>query len=584
MTPRFKYLFFLIFYSTIIPVCLYSEPLIIRETEDTPDILAYQLTEYPVNINTAPVDSLLMVPGFDQITVENIIKNRPFSSVNSALVEAGFSPGEINTLIPYLTLRPSPRIIPEEVQGNFSSWLDYGNQPAHLEKPQPWDLKTTLFLRYRSYQTGWCFEQDRGEQKFPDLINGYIDYQGSSFRVLGGTQQIKTGAGLLLGRGQFGLRLFPSSLFSIRGYRGSTELGLPLGLFTQYSHHWVNSWVFTGVRFYDAILDSNNQATSLNTQGEHVSDLEIQRNRNFRTTEIDAGLNIPSVNAGLLFTSQHYSHPLFITSSSSATSQTGIALVFRPSFHNTDIFGEIAKINTGPLGGYLGILSSFSKFRLLMAARHYQKDFYLPTSNPPSETRGENEEGIYLDVKTLYTRIKFSSFFNYSREVSDPSANWRTELHSELSLNIKSKTNLSLSYRFQSKKGESSGFPGIYPTRQQFRIDLQNEFIDICYLKCIATDSGFYNQGNAVAVHTRLNLDKFSMGLFGAAYQTDSYASRVYLYKPGLPQTINYIIGSGKGSFARIYLSYQWNNYRIKAYTDINTRENFSGVYIHATI
>ncbi|MGC9366341.1 MAG: ComEA family DNA-binding protein [bacterium] len=582
--PGVKYLSVLIFSAFIFPVFLFSEPLIIRETEDTPDILAHYLTEYPVNLNTAPVDSLLMIPGFDHITAGNIIENRPFRSVNSALVEAGFSPAEIINLIPYLTVSPSPRIIPEKVQGNFSSWIDYGNQPDVLEKPQPWDLKTNLFLRYRCYQTGWCFEQDRGEQKFPDLINGYIEYQGTSFRVLGGTQQIKAGAGLLLGQGQFGLRLFPASLFSTRGYSGSTELGLPLGLFTQYSHNWFNSWVFAGVRFYDAILDSNNQATSLNTQGVHVSDLEIQRSRNFRTTEIDAGLYIPAVNAGVLVTSQHYSHPLLITSSEFASNQTGFALLFKPAFHNTEIFGELAKISTGPRGGYLGVLSNFNKFRLLMAARHYQKDFYLPTSNPPSETRGENEEGIYLEVKTLYTRIKFSTFFNYSREVVSPSSNWRTEIHSELSSNIELKTNLSLSYRFQSKKGESSGFPGIYPTRHQIRIDLQNEFIDIYYLKCIATDSGFYNQGDAVAVQTRLNLNKFSLGLFGAAYQTDSYASRVYLYKPGLPQTINYIIASGEGSFARLYLSYQWGNYRIKAYTDFNTRENFSGVYIHATI
>ncbi len=71
-----------------------------RERTPTPTV------PLPIDINTAPAEVLMTLPGVGPTMAERIIANRPYSSVEDLLRVRGIGPATLEKLRPYITVNP----------------------------------------------------------------------------------------------------------------------------------------------------------------------------------------------------------------------------------------------------------------------------------------------------------------------------------------------------------------------------------------------------------------------------------------------------------------------------------------------
>ncbi len=580
---RYRFLIILLLFIILVNNNLYPEIIISREDEKIYDEIFFYLENNPIDINSSPLDSLLLIPHMDRISAEKIFNGRPYQSVEEALILAGFAETDIEYIGNFLIISSKPHFL-ENYKLILTSYFKYREYSDENFKRQPFKIKNEIDIFYNSITLSACLEQDPGELVFPDMVNVYLQYNAGSIQYILGTQSLKAGTGLLLGREEFGLRLHPSKSFNIKGYSGGIELGNPIGFSVLKTSSSYRLGAFGGIRYYDGILDSAGNVISIHTDGYHTNDLSLYRKHNFRIDELDFMLSIDNLNSSVILNLSKYSRNLLLYDSTFIKNLIGYEYILKYNNENIDIILDAAKFNPGSYGFYFGILSKYKRNKILTSFYHYEKKLISPLSFPPGEFSGYNEEGIYINVSNSWNKWKLLSFVNFSREIyTDSTSNpWKRELTTTLENKFVNTYKISLKLSHKANSGYSPSFPGIQPTRNQLTLTLKSDWLKFCYYKCLATDRNFYQTGDAMVFQNTFNIISTDITCFYANYRTTSYASRIYIYLPEVPKTINFINASGSGNILRIIIKHQFEDVDIIAFADIHRENNYMGLFINA--
>ncbi|MGF1655808.1 MAG: ComEA family DNA-binding protein [Verrucomicrobiales bacterium] len=80
-----------------------KKPALATPAEPTPEPTLEEL--FPLDINLASLDELMMVPGLGPSTAESLIQQRPFNSLEDLTRVGGIGPKKLEQLAPFLALK-----------------------------------------------------------------------------------------------------------------------------------------------------------------------------------------------------------------------------------------------------------------------------------------------------------------------------------------------------------------------------------------------------------------------------------------------------------------------------------------------
>jgi hypothetical protein len=266
----------------------------------------WELTQNPINLNTATIQELLQIPFINPDLARKIVLHRSqithYSSISELSHVPGFSDEIYEAIQPMVTVKRS-RISPGIVyrfQTRFENPhrkgydLNEYNNPLYLQH-------RILFQVNSNIRGGIIWEKDAGEENMFDYGSFYLLYRHPTnrFLILAGDYYKKVGLGLILwtpyGR-PLSLQSLPSyqSLGSYsRGNQSTREVGFMRGISVEYQ-------ILPALRF-DLFFSANHMDASISDDGHslqridysglHRTDTEKKKLRKLKTSSWGICLN-----------------------------------------------------------------------------------------------------------------------------------------------------------------------------------------------------------------------------------------------------------------------------------------------------
>lgn len=427
-----------------------------------------QLLAHPININTASVEQLRMLPILTELQVQHFISYRKENGVLLADYELQavpeFDSTTIQRLLPFITVIDPASLLDtnflKRVFRNDNNYLllrfEHGveNKEGFTEtNPGQRFLgdANKYYLRFRSsipndFSIGITAEQDIGEkfkwsqnskQYGVDFISLHAQVQnkGKLTNLIVGDYQLQAGQGLVLG-GAFGGGKGGETINTIRK---STILAIP---FTSASENYylrglvatyaltpnLSLTPFISHTYRDANTPTDSVAidmvSSLLTTGLHRNRRELQDRKqlgetvaggvlSYRHQRLDAGIVYQQIQYTKLLQREpsHYNQFAF-----RGHSNTNISGYLNYSYYNFSFFSEFARSMRAGSGFILGTIGSLSsQLDIALLYRHYQRNFYSFYANALSESSTpQNEKGFYWGLKYRFNRrYQLSAYLDF---------------------------------------------------------------------------------------------------------------------------------------------------------------------------
>lgn len=538
----------------------------------------------PLDLNSCPAESLLLLPYMDIEKAYIIIENRPYFSVETALSGAGFLSNQVNVLRNFFFIGYRAKTIPP-INYNFRTSLSYKEFGDSLRRNQPFGDLSYVKIEKGCLSFSASAGLDHGETGFPDFLNASAVYFGNNLTLIAGTQRIQTGAGLLFWGSSFGTAVMPSSPYRISPYAGSVELSIPTGLSLQIETNKFSIACLAAFRFYDAALDSAGNATRLDADGYHVTLLERERKRNFKTAEAD--LIISYVNtASLVLNYTSFNRNLVFDDERVNNNFKAIELVIDKKTRRSSIFIDLSRSEPGDLGAYFAYSGYTGKLKTQLAFFRYGKDYTVLFSSPPSEIGPANEQGVVSSISMPFYTAKAAASFKYFQEIEADSIEkkFRTEFGFDLENRFTGYLSLSFSSNIKRLNGAYSGFPGINPQKESYSLTLDFLKSSVAYHLCIASDSAFRENGEAFSVKLVFPVSDIEFILHACSYSTPSFATVIYIYQPQNPGSFGFLNAYGEGEALRLMARKKSGSLDISFFADITGKNKSLGAYIDVKI
>jgi Helix-hairpin-helix motif len=281
------------------------ESVLTDETEGSEDselvTLLNELSEHPLDINTATADELGQLPGLDGLIVSRILARRKqsrFRSVDGLKRIQGFSEAMLRMVSPYLTVRPrSPqRVSTVEVRSRLASTTTVVPGSDHFSgSPVRFYNSVHAFLpfdnddgRRLSVNSNILTEKDPGE-RIGDFVSAYVGVDAAFLGGIVGDYSIESANGLLFPRkyaASVGANNFRASRFDtkIKGYASAEENFFLRGIALHAARPWGTAIVFVSGKPMNGTVDTSGVLTSLDRSGLFRTDTERRRKGNTRMT------------------------------------------------------------------------------------------------------------------------------------------------------------------------------------------------------------------------------------------------------------------------------------------------------------
>jgi len=420
-----------------------------------------ELAAHPVNINSAKLHDLLMVPGLNLKTAQAIMKFRsevkPFESIGELEKVPGIGRVTLEKVQPYVTIGRgialSKALYFDPKYWTGDGRLQYFSRyQQDLQKAQGYKesvqkggyvgsrIKYYQRLGYRSNHLSLNLtqEKDPGEQLISPNKFDYQSYHialqdnGSLQMLVGGDYSLSFGQGLVLGSGAsfgkgsdvigsvdrngHGVDPYTSAQETNYFRGGAFTYGNKLQLTTFYSH-----------RPRSASIIRADTIRYPNSSGYHRTSNEINRRNDVHQTLYGGHVRMTMPFGIVGITGYKTTFDKYIKASDQAyaqydfqgksTSTFGLdyTLLVGPAI----VFGEAGRSQNGGLGLITGVESPLgNNTDLTIAYRKYQKEFQSILGSSFGEVAGEpkNEEGIYLGLQhTIDDRITLSAYLDQYR-------------------------------------------------------------------------------------------------------------------------------------------------------------------------
>ncbi len=448
-------------------------------TESTPDFEELQeqwiqLTQHPVDLNSAKEDDLRNIPGISEVQIKNLLEYKTaygeILSVYELMAVSGFDSLSIMKIRPYFIIRPISTNPHFSLKNLFrfsrqSLLVRYGQtfpnsmayqkadpdtgdhlDPVYPGSPQHYYFRYT-FSWYDKIQIGLAGDKDPGEQFFRgeqssgmDYYSGYISLSnlGILKNLTVGTFRAGFGQGLTFGSG--------SSMGSVPGFlsglsynpaaRGSisvSESNYLKGLTTTFRIRKLEITGFISYHNLDANITKTDSVSgkalefsSLGSSGYHRTSTEIADRNSI--TELLTGGNIN-------FTGRFYKIGMsgyYSRWSASLKPKTAVynqfalrgnesyayGLDYQVRLNPVFLFGEISRCQSGKIAFIAGLNAEpDSRVKMRIIYRNYPAGFANRWANAfGQQSSNNNESGIYAAVQAeLHTRLMLSAYADIYR-------------------------------------------------------------------------------------------------------------------------------------------------------------------------
>lgn len=418
------------------------------------------LAANPININSASINDLLQVPGFNLKIARALIsyrKGNPFVKKEDVLKVSGIGRATYSRMRPYITVGGSASKF-RNVYTNPDYWLD-GNSFEYISRYQqelndqrgyeiPDSLGGYLGSQGKYYQRfrmsskhlsiNLTQEKDAGETlNGPtgfDYNSGHIalSENGKLKNLVIGDYALNFGQGLVLwtgaafGKGREVIGTTGKNERGLRAYGSAQETDFFRGIAATYGERFETT-VFYSNRPRTASVIEGDTTRFPSSTGFHRTENEKARKNNIDQKSFGGRIRYDTP-FGLFGVTGYYTEfSSYIARGNGLSNLYDFegkehmvyGVDYRGLIGNVLAFGEIAQSDNGGMGGIVGIESPIGfSTDLTMAYRNYARDFqsFMGAGFGESSSDPQNEEGFYLGIRhSVNGQITLSGYVDQYR-------------------------------------------------------------------------------------------------------------------------------------------------------------------------
>ncbi len=554
-----------------------------------------ELSEHPLNINTASVEDLLQLPFLSEAQIEQIHAYIYLHGQMQTLAELRLVPLIDDATRRWLSLfvyaepeqdKAKDKLF-SRLRHDFSTRIDIplyyrlGQQQENGYRGDPLYHRIRYTLgNSRHFQAGLRVEKDAGE-RFYDSYGAYamLHDVGILDKVVVGDYRIGFGEGLVLGGSTWNSKSTPplKTQGGIRPMTGMDETNFLRGAAVTLSlNKHLKLSAFGSYRKRDATLTSEGEVQTLRTDGYHRTASEWERRRNVGSTVLGGNLAWYSKGFHLGTTGywQKFSRPLnpgsqqyrAIYPKGNAFGAVGVNYGY--TRYRLSFAGEAAYSSAAD--GFATInRASWSisrRYTLSAVQRFYAYQYYsFYASSLAENSNAQNESGVLVHLQAeplagLQVTAYFDFFHHPWPRYRMTHSSTGQELFVQGSYALSAKHTLLARYQLKRKENGDRMEP-------HHRIKLGWTCESAGRWRFQTT--GFYHNvlgfnGFLLSQNARCVLQKLNLTLSGqlAYFNTDDYLSRIYLQSPALYSSVSSASYSGHGMLCILTCRWQSKNRR----------------------
>lgn len=544
----------------ILAAILFIDADIFEAEEDKDYVIIFEdlefLRNHPINLNTANLEELTKVPYLSITDCLKIINYREqygyFSSPHDLLRISGFNPFWLEEILPYVTVKFDLQTLRK-----FTARLRARSEVPTVPGSMAYFSKSQCLLGH--YNIFFINERDPYENSLFDYwSSGVLVEQGPRAFALG-KYNLDIGSGVILSPlGSF----FNSADFRIlikeRGilpYTSVLENGGFFGAALRDSM-FVNFTLFYSNQNLDGRVDSSGYALSFDISGEHTDSVSLHRKD--RIVEKIMGFDVNYRFRDVLVANRTYLcsySPSFVCSDSfhdfygESFWISGVGIKY---YSNAFIvFSEVARTYYDRVGGLFGCSGVVPYFDIQFAGKYFPAGFYSPKGI-------EAEDNYYGGIVNISSHLRYfdlGTTFTLDSKLDEDSVKYGFRLNISKSLGMLF-AKFQVRCRYTSQSLDLSGskiFVRFKPIKQLF-FDLRLEERYVFDPDNI--EKGIFGGLEAVLDISRMRF----RGRYGI-FETDSYASRLFVHETDLPGIITNRMLYYKGNCGFLHFTYKPADY-----------------------
>ncbi len=437
-----------------------------RETEEG-ELAGEQLAQFledlaanPVNLNSASVNDLLQIPGFNLKIARSLInyrKENPFVNKEDILQVSGIGRATFTRMRPYITVGGASSRF-RDLYTNPNYWLD-GNSFEYISRYQQ-ELNDQRGYRIADSSGGYLGSQGKYYQRFRmssrhlsvnltqekdagetlngptgfDYTSGHIAlYENGKLKDLViGDYAINVGQGLVLwtgsafGKGREVIGTAGKNERGLRAYGSAQETDFFRGVAATYGEKVETTFFFSN-RPRTASIIQGDTTRFPSSSGFHRTLNEKERKNNIDQKTYGGRIRIDTPLGLFGATGYHTEFSSYIDKGSGLSNlydfegrkNSVLGIDYRGLIGNVLAFGEIAQSKNKGIGGVAGIEAPIGTATdFTMAYRNYSRNFqsFLGDGFGESSSDPQNEEGFYIGVRHgLNDKVAISGYVDQYR-------------------------------------------------------------------------------------------------------------------------------------------------------------------------
>ncbi|MFY0683225.1 MAG: helix-hairpin-helix domain-containing protein [Balneola sp.] len=579
------------------------------------------LAANPINVNSASINDLLQVPGFNLKLARALMdyrKTSPFVEKEDVLKVSGIGRATYSRMRPYITVGGSASRF-RNLYTNPAYWLD-GNSFEYITRYQQ-ELNDQRGYEIPDSAGGYLGSQGKYYQRFRmesrhlsinltqekdagetlggptgfDYNSGHIalSENGKLKEFVIGDYALNFGQGLVLwtgaafGKGRDVIGAAGKNERGLRAYGSTQETDFFRGIAATYGEK-IETTVFYSNRPRTASVISGDTTRFPSSTGFHRTENEKERKNNIDQKAFGGRIRFDTP-IGLIGATGYYTEfSSYIDKGNGLSSlydfegreHAAYGIDYRGLIGNVLAFGELAQSENGGMGGVLGIESPIGfTTDLTIAYRNYERDFqsFMGTGFGESSSAPQNEEGLYIGIRHgINDKIALSGYVDQYKFAAPRTgidqASQGFDVLGLLEIDFNSSLNGYLLIRSETKddtfseindRGVEEEFLG-EQRRSSIRGQLEYQVSRNIRLRSrveLAESQGANEDseyGMLVYQDVRLQATrKLQIDARVTVFDTDSFDSRVYQFENDLLYVLSNTALSGQGQRAYFVLKYE---------------------------
>ncbi len=418
------------------------------------------LAANPVNINSARIDDLLQVPGFNLKIARAVLdyrKEKPFERVEELTRVSGIGAATFLRMKPYITIGGTSSRF-RQLYTNPDYWLA-GNSFEYITRYQQ-ELQEQRGYEIPDSSGGYAGSQGKYYQRFRmasrhlsinitqekdagETLNGPASFDYTSGHIaltengklkdlVIGDYGLNFGQGLVLwtggafGKGREVVGTTGKNERGLRAYGSAQETDFFRGVAATYGEK-VETTLFYSNRPRTASVIQGDTTRFPSSSGFHRTENEKERRNNINQKVFGGRLRLDTP-LGLFGAAGYYNEfSAYIDKGNGLANlydfegkeNSVIGIDYRGLIGNALLFGEAARSKSGGTGGVIGLESSLGyRTDFAMLYRKYERDFqsFLGDGFGESSSDPQNEEGLYIGLRHgLNDNISLSGYVDQYR-------------------------------------------------------------------------------------------------------------------------------------------------------------------------